>query len=257
LAKSLNEVVLWTVAALALGYYRIYVDGPGSQRLLLILGGVEMLGASGLMISWCLQGHATPLLVAAGILPDAGFGVFFLKTWWSLPVKRSPPSPPEDAETTSSRRALPRHWVLGLAVAHQLILALPALVLSVAGTRGTLVDLGDSFMLSPDDQASILAPGVTRDLFRMLHWLMLCCAAGYCRLYLDGASQHPLFVLVGALIKLGAASLRLSGYLQGITRSGVVYFEVLPDLLFAGYLLKVWLEMGCILAPPATKQHEQ
>lgn len=242
LTKDLNEAVFWAVTTFAFGYYRIYIDGPVNQRLFLVLGGVAKLGSACLQISWVLQGHATVLLLAFGVLPEICFGAYFLRTWWALPPKRSPPAPGPS-----------KSLAFGIAAVHLVLLALPSLILSLA-ERTADMDVSVSSMLDADGLALVSAPGLTRDLFRVFYWLLLCLSVGYYRVYADGATEQPLMVFVGAMGKLGAVVLLVTGYLMGNTKLGVVCIGAIPDLLLMLCFFKAWIAMGAAFAPPRSKQ---
>jgi hypothetical protein len=242
LTKDLNEAVFYTVTTLAFGYYRIYVDGPANQSLFLALGGVSKLGSACLLISWVLQGHATMLLLAFGVLPEICFGTYFLRTWWNLPPKR-----PASASTRRNQSL-----AFGIAAAHLVLLGLPSLVFSLA-ERTADMDASVASMLDADGLALVSAPGLTRDLFRMFYWLLLCLSVGYYRVYADSVSEQPLMAFVGAIGKLGAAALLIAGYLQGNTKLGVVCVGAIPDLVLMMYFAKAWIGNGATLVPPRSK----
>jgi hypothetical protein len=244
LTKDLNEAVFFTVTTLAFGYYRIYVDGPVNQRLFLALGGVSKLGSACLLVSWVLQGHATKLLLALGVLPEIGFGAYFLRTWWGLP-----PKPLASSNSSRNKKSL----AFGIAAAHVVLLALPSLALSLAG-RTADMDVGVASMLDADKLALVSAPGLTRDIFRMFYWLLLCFSVGYYRVFVDGVSAQPLMAFVGAVGKLGAAALLTAGYLQGNTKLSVLCVGTIPDLVLIVYFVKAWIAAGATFAPPRRKE---
>jgi hypothetical protein len=245
LTKDLNEAVFFTVTTLAFGYYRIYVDGPINQRLFLALGGVSKLGSAWLLVSWVMQGHATKLLLAMGVLPEVCFGTYFLRTWWGLPPKELP------SNSTSSRNK--KSLAFGIAAAHLVLLALPSFALSLA-ERTADMDVGVASMLGADGLALVSARGLTRDIFRMFYWLLLCFSVGYYRVFVDGVRAQPLMAFVGAVGKLGAASLLTAGYLQGNTKLSVVCVGTIPDLVLITYFVKAWIAAGATFAPPRSKE---
>jgi hypothetical protein len=246
LTKDLNEAVFFTVTTLAFGYYRIYVDGPINQRLFLVLGGVSKLGSACLLVSWVVQGHATKLLLALGVLPEICFGAYFLRTWWGLPPKQLASS---NGSSSRNKKSL----AFGIAAAHLVLLALPSLALSLA-ERTADMDVGVASVLSADGLALVSARGLTRDIFRMFYWLLLCFSVGYYRVFVDGVSAQPLMAFVGAVAKLGAASLITLGYLQGNTTLGVVCVGTIPDLVLIMYFVKAWIAAGATFAPPRSKE---
>jgi hypothetical protein len=241
ITKDLNEAVFFTVTTLAFGYYRIYVDGPINQRLFLVLGGVSKLGSACQLISWVLQGHATKLLLAFGVLPEIIFGTYFLRTWWDLPPKN-----PSSSTTRNKSVAF------GIAAAHLVLVGLPSFIFSLAG-RTAEMDASVASMLDEDALALVSAPGLTRDLFRMFYWLLLCLSVGYYRVFADGVKEQPLMAFVGAIGKLGAATLLIAGYLQGNTKLNVVCIGAIPDLVLMLHFFKAWIAAGATFAPARSK----
>jgi hypothetical protein len=141
--------------------------------------------------------------------------------------------------------------VFGVAAAQLLFMASSSLVLSL--TDKTLeLDSAMKLVMDNDSLALVSAPGLTRDMFRMFNWLLVCFGLGYARVFIDGSAYHPLLVFIGAVGKLATALLfLLSKYGSKIE---FVIIGILPDLLFGSYFFKVWVDMGSIFAPPKGKQ---
>jgi hypothetical protein len=210
---------------------------------MLFLGGVSKLGAASIIVSWYLQGHATHLLLLLGAAPEIGFGSYFLATWRGL----EPSQPPAPA----AGRTGPKNWVFGVAAAQLLLMASSSLVLSL--TDNTLeMDSGMKLALDDESLKIVSAPGLTRDMFRMLNWLLVVLGLGYARVFLDGAAQHPTLVFLMAVGKLCSALLFL--FSKYASRIEFVVIGILPDLLLSSYFFKVWMDVGSDFAAPKRKQ---
>ena len=81
----------------------------------------------------------------------------------------------------------------------------------------------------------------------------MCFSVGYYRVFADGVIEQPLMAFVGAIGKLGGASLLIAGYLQGNTKLGVVCIGAIPDLVLMVYFVKDWIDAGATFAPPRSK----
>ena len=247
LTKLLNETVFGVVTLFSFGYYRIYADGASNQRLFLFLGGLSKLGAACILVSWYLQGHATWLLILLGVMPEIGFGSYFLAVWWGLRRLEADQPPSSLSVMTAPDRTGPTNWVFGVAAAHLILLAAPSFVLSITGNTLDM-DAGMKLLLDDESLELVSAPGLTRDVFRMFNWLLLCVGLGYARIYSEGATRQPLLVVVGAVGKLGVGSLFLLSRYG--SRIEFLILAIIPDLVLGSYFFKVWVDVGSIFAPP-------
>jgi hypothetical protein len=91
-------------------------------------------------------------------------------------------------------------------------------------------------------EASSLRESLTKDLCRLVLWLIAGHGIGYYVLYRDGGKSHPLFVGLGAG-KLAGAALAASWYAQGHATAMALPVAVVPEIGFGLYMLKVWWDM--------------
>jgi hypothetical protein len=148
-------------------------------------------------------------------------------------------------------RTGPKNWVFGVAAAQLLLMASSSLVLSL--TDNTLeMDSGMKLALDDESLEIVSAPGLTRDMFRMLNWLLVVLGLGYARVFLDGAAQHPTLVFLMAVGKLCSALLFL--FSKYASRVEFVVIGILPDMLLSAYFFKVWMDVGSAFATPNRKQ---
>jgi hypothetical protein len=84
LAKDNFEFFLIVALVLGVGYWRLYVDGPEHQPIILCIGGFGKLMAAPLMYRMYTDGHMNVGVIPLGVIPDVTLGVYFLYLWHSL-----------------------------------------------------------------------------------------------------------------------------------------------------------------------------
>jgi len=114
-------------------------------------------------------------------------------------------------------------------------------------------DIGLPLMLDADGITTLATPGLAKDFYDFAMMWCLFIGFGHSRIYLDGAINQPLMVFLGACIKFGSCAMCLRWYLAEHAKIGLIFIVCIPDLILGLYYLKVWLEMGAVLASGTNK----
>ena len=90
-AKNMYALAMNAIACFGLAYYRIYLDGPARQPLILAIGGMGKIQAGLLVVFWYLRGSCELSFVLMLTIPDVCLGIYFIYIWSKLDFVFCPP----------------------------------------------------------------------------------------------------------------------------------------------------------------------
>jgi len=91
IAKDMFDFVMILLVLYDVAYWRLYLDGPARQPVVLCMGGLGKLLVAGLLARMYYDQHAQPIpIFVLGIVPDFVLGLYFLNAWRRLGFTFSP-----------------------------------------------------------------------------------------------------------------------------------------------------------------------